>query len=52
VRQEGLELWALSGNRVYRLEPQARKFAAENVRVTGNLWNDTIYIMSIKPITH
>ena len=42
-------LW--SGNHVYTLEPQSRaaKFAAENVRVTGNLTNDTIYIQSIEP---
>ena len=45
-------LW--SGNHVYTLEPQSRaaKFAAENVRVTGNLANDTIYIQSIDPIQH
>jgi hypothetical protein len=37
------------GNHVYELEPQAKaaKFAAENVRVTGELENDTIRIRSI-----
>ena len=45
-------LW--SGNHVYTLEPQSRaaKFAAENVRVTGNLTNDIIYIQSIEPVAH
>jgi hypothetical protein len=40
-------LW--HGNHVYVLEPQseAAKFAAENVRVTGDLSNDTIHIKSI-----
>jgi hypothetical protein len=40
-------LW--SGDHVYTLEPQSKasKFAAENVRVTGNLSNDTIQIESI-----
>ena len=40
-------LW--HGNHVYVLEPQseAAKFAAENVRVTGELSNDTIRIKSI-----
>jgi hypothetical protein len=39
------------GNHVYELEPQAKaaKFAAENVRVTGELENDTIRIRSIAP---
>ena len=43
-------LW--SGNHVYTLEPQAKasKFAAENVRVTGQMANDTIQITSITPI--
>jgi hypothetical protein len=37
------------GNHVYALEPQAKasRFAAENVRVTGELENDTIRIRSI-----
>ncbi len=37
------------GNHVYVLEPQseAAKFAAENVRVSGDLLNDTIHIKSI-----
>jgi hypothetical protein len=37
------------GNHVYELEPQAKaaRFAAENVRVTGELTNDTIRIRSI-----
>jgi hypothetical protein len=37
------------GNHVYGLEPQAEaaKFAAENVRVTGQLEKDTIRIRSI-----
>jgi hypothetical protein len=37
------------GNHVYELEPQAQaaKFAAENVRVTGEMTNDTIHIRSI-----
>lgn len=36
-------------NHVYVLEPQSKasKFAAENVRVTGDLANDTITIKSI-----
>jgi hypothetical protein len=40
-------LW--SGDHVYTLEPQlkASKFAAENVRVTGDLSHDTIQIKSI-----
>jgi hypothetical protein len=40
-------LW--SGDHVYILEPQSKasKFAAENVRVTGDLANDTIQIKSI-----
>lgn len=40
-------LW--SGNHVYTLEPQlkASKFAAENVRVIGDLSNDSIQIKSI-----
>ena len=40
-------LW--SGDHVYILEPKSRtsKFAAENVRVTGDLANDTIQIKSI-----
>jgi hypothetical protein len=43
-------LW--SGDHVYTLEPQlkASKFAAENVRVTGDLSNDIIQIKSIAPI--
>jgi hypothetical protein len=41
------------GNHVYELEPQAQaaKFAAENVRVTGERANDTIRIRSIALIT-
>ena len=41
------------GNHVYELEPQAQaaKFAAENVRVTGEMANDTIRIRSIALIT-
>jgi hypothetical protein len=37
------------GNHVYVLEPQsqAAKFAAEKVRVSGDLSNDTIHINSI-----
>jgi hypothetical protein len=37
------------GNHVYELEPQAQaaKFAAENVRVTGEMTNDVIRIQSI-----
>ena len=37
------------GNHVYELEPQAKaaRFAAENVRVTGDLESDTIRIRSI-----
>jgi hypothetical protein len=40
------------GNHVYELEPQekAAKFAAENVRVTGELVKNTIRIQSIAPI--
>jgi hypothetical protein len=40
------------GKHVYELEPQvkAAKFAAENVRVTGQLENDAIQIRSISPI--
>jgi hypothetical protein len=40
-------LW--SGDHVYTLEPQSKasKFAAENVRVKGNLSNDIIQIESI-----
>ena len=40
-------LW--SGDHVYILEPQsqASKLAADNVRVTGDLANDTIQIKSI-----
>jgi hypothetical protein len=43
-------LW--SGDHVYTLEPQleASKFSAENVRVTGDLSNDTIQIKSIARI--
>ena len=43
-------LW--HGNHVYMLEPQsqAAKFSAENVRVTGDLANDTIQIKSIARI--
>lgn len=43
-------LW--SGDHVYTLEPQAKasKFAAETVRVTGDLSNDTIQIKSIARI--
>jgi hypothetical protein len=41
------------GDHVYELEPQAQaaKFAAENVRVTGEMANDTIRIRSIALIT-
>jgi hypothetical protein len=41
------------GNHVYELEPQAQaaKFAAENVRVTGEMANDAIRIRSIALIT-
>jgi hypothetical protein len=41
------------GNHVYELAPQAQaaKFAAENVRVTGTMANDTIRIGSISLIT-
>jgi hypothetical protein len=44
-------LW--HGNHVYELEPQvkAAKFAAENVRVTGEMTNDTIRIQSISLIS-
>jgi hypothetical protein len=37
------------GNHVYTLEPQSKaaKFAAENVRVLGDMVNDTITIQSI-----
>lgn len=40
------------GNHVYELEPQAKaaKFAAENVRVTGEMANDIIRIESIAPL--
>ena len=40
------------GNHVYELEPQSKasKFAAENVRVTGELANDTINIKSITQV--
>jgi hypothetical protein len=40
-------LW--SGNHVYELEPQSKvsRFAAENIRVTGELSNDTIQIKSV-----
>ncbi len=40
------------GNHVYLLEPQSKalKFAAENVRVTGDMANDTINIKSITQI--
>jgi hypothetical protein len=40
------------GNHVYVLEPQleAARFAAENVRVVGDLSNDTIRITSISRI--
>lgn len=40
-------LW--SGNHVYTLEPQSKasKFAAENVRIIGEMSNDTIQIKSI-----
>ena len=43
-------LW--SGDHVYTLEPQlkASKFAGEDVRVSGNLSNDTIQIKSIARI--
>jgi hypothetical protein len=43
-------LW--HGNHVYTLEPQSKaaKFAAENVRVTGELSNETIQIKSIARI--
>ncbi|MGC2215824.1 MAG: hypothetical protein WA602_21665 [Silvibacterium sp.] len=43
-------LW--HGNHVYVLEPQSKaaKFAAENVRVIGDLSNDTIHIKSIARI--
>jgi hypothetical protein len=39
------------GNHVYELEPQAEaaKFAAQNVRVTGQLEKDRIRIGSIAP---
>jgi hypothetical protein len=41
------------GDHVYELEPQAQaaKFAAENVRVTGEMTNNTIRIRSIALIT-
>ena len=41
------------GDHVYVLEPQAEaaKFAAENVRVTGDFSNDTIHIQSIVRIS-
>ena len=41
------------GNHVYELEPQeqAAKFAAENVRVTGEITNDVIHIRSISLIS-
>ena len=41
------------GDHVYVLEPQseAAKFAAENVRVTGDFSNDTIHIQSIVRIS-
>lgn len=41
------------GNHVYELEPQAQvaKFAAENVRVTGEMTNDVIHIRSISLIS-
>jgi hypothetical protein len=40
------------GSHVYELEPQAKaaKFAAENVRVTGEMANDIIRIESIAPL--
>jgi hypothetical protein len=40
------------GNHVYELQPQAKaaKFAAENVRVTGEMANDIIRIESIAPL--
>jgi hypothetical protein len=43
-------LW--SGNHVYVLEPQSKasRFAAEKVRVVGNISNDVITIKSIEPI--
>jgi hypothetical protein len=43
-------LW--SGDHVYVLEPQSKasRFAAENVRVVGNISNDVITIQSIVPI--
>jgi hypothetical protein len=41
------------GNHVYELEPQgqAAKFAAENVRVTGDLERDKIRVRSIELIS-
>ena len=43
-------LW--HGNHVYELEPQSKAsgYAAENVRVTGEMSNDTIRITSITRI--
>lgn len=47
--KEGSKYGLWHGNHVYVLEPQseAARFAAENVRVTGTLSNDTIHIQSI-----
>ena len=47
--KEGSKYGLWSGNHVYTLEPQSKasKFAAENVRVTGEMSNDTIQIKSI-----
>jgi hypothetical protein len=44
-------LW--SGNQVYVLEPQAgaAKFAAENVRVDGEMINGIIRVTSIRPVS-
>ncbi|WP_446744611.1 hypothetical protein [Silvibacterium acidisoli] len=40
------------GNHVYELDPQVKagKFAAENVRVTGEMVDDTIRIRSIERV--
>jgi hypothetical protein len=50
--REGSKYGLWHGDHVYVLEPQsqAAKFAAENVRVTGDLANDTIHIKSIARI--
>ena len=47
--KEGSKYGLWHGDHVYVLEPQAKAsmFAAENVRVTGRLSNDTIQIQSI-----